>query len=205
MAGQAIRLANELVAHLKSLERTRTKMEELLTERAIVRRDIEQVYKGLYLDAITSLEELIENLFIGLLVGRLVSGISGVVPRVSFKSDRVAREVVFGGQNYVDWLPYYHTQQRAKAFFRNGLPFTSLEKADTNQLERLLYVRNAIAHKSRHSQKIFERKVIQHIPLTPREKTPAGYLRSIYRGAPVQTRYEELVTEMVAIARKLCQ
>jgi hypothetical protein len=71
-------LVNDLVAHLKSLEWTRTKMERLLSEGAIVRRDIEKVYKGLYLDAITSFEGLVEELFLGLLVGRLVSGIAGV-------------------------------------------------------------------------------------------------------------------------------
>ncbi len=70
MARPAMSLANKFIGHLNHLEKTRTKMEKLLTTGAVVRRDIEQVYAGLYLEAITSLERLIENLFIGLLVGR---------------------------------------------------------------------------------------------------------------------------------------
>jgi hypothetical protein len=46
-------------------------MEKLFSKGAIVRRDIERVYEGLYLDTITSLENLIERLFLGLLTRRL--------------------------------------------------------------------------------------------------------------------------------------
>jgi hypothetical protein len=87
MAKPAISLAHKFIGHLNYLEKTRAKMEKLLTTGAIVRSDIEQVYAGLYLEAITSLERLIENLFIGLLVGRIAPSSSEIVPRVSFKSD----------------------------------------------------------------------------------------------------------------------
>ena len=204
MAKPAISLAHKFIGHLKYLEKTRAKMEKLLTTNAIVRRDIEQVYAGLYLEAITSLERLIENLFIGLLVGRIAPGSSEIITRVSFKSDRVAHNVVFGGRNYVDWFPYHHTGQRARAFFRNGLPFTSLERTD-RKIERLLYIRNTIAHKNSHSERIFEQKVIGTLPLMPREKTPSGFLRSIFRTAPVKTQYENLVEEMASVALKLCR
>jgi len=205
MVRPAISLANKFIGHLNYLEKTRAKMEKLLTTGAIVRRDIEQVYAGLYLEAITSLERLIESLFIGLLVGRIAPGSSEIVQRVSFKSDRVARDVVFGGRNYVDWLPYHYTEQRAKAFFRNGLPFTSLDRADKRQVESLLYIRNVIAHKSSHSERMFEQEVIGALPLMPRERTPAGFLRSIFRTAPVKTQYENVVEEMVEVALKLCR
>ena len=112
--------------------------------------------------------------------------------------------MVFGGQNYVDWLPYRHTEQRALAFFRNGSPFTHLNGQDKALIEQLLYVRNAIAHKSDHAKRMFDEKIISTLSLTPREKTPAGYLRSIFRTAPNQTRYEYLILEIAAVAQKLC-
>lgn len=168
-----------------------------------MRRDVEQVYAGLYLDAVTSLENVIEELFIGLLVGRIRSVQSNTVPRVTFKSSEVAREVVFGGQNYVDWLPIDRTEKRAKAFFRNGTPFTNTVSY-RGTIEGFLSVRNAIAHKSSHSQRVFEQRMIDSMPLISREKTPAGYLRSIYRSAPTATRYEYLVSDMGVVARELC-
>ena len=203
MAKPATSLANALVGHLKALEWTRSKMETLLARDVIVRRDIERVYEGLYLDAITSLENLIEGLFLGLLTGRIVHS-SSVVPRVTFRSDRVARDVVFGGRNYVDWFPYRYTEQRARAFFRSGIPFATLDKAHKTQLKNLLYIRNAIAHKSSYAKRTFEQEVIGSLLLTPRERTPAGFLRSRFRIAPVQTRYENLVADMVSIALELC-
>jgi hypothetical protein len=204
MAKTAISLADIFVGHLKALEWTRCKMEKLFSKGAIVRRDIERVYEGLYLDTITSLENLIERLFLGLLTRRLFHNSSSVVPRVTFRSPLVAREVVFGGRNYVDWFPYHYTEQRAKAFFRDGAPFSYLENPDKRLLENLLYIRNAIAHKSGYSKSKFEQEVIGTTPITPREKTAAGFLRSRFRIAPVQTRYENLIADTVIIARKLC-
>ena len=204
MARAASTLADSYISHLNGLNQTRRKVERLFNAGELVRRDIEQVYSGLYLDAVTSLENLIENLFIGLLVGSVAPTHSGINPRVTFKSPLIAREIVLGGRNYVDWLPFDHTEKRSKAFFRNGAPFTNLEKADKGQMDRFLSVRHAIAHKSSHSQRVFEQRVIGSAPLTNREKTPAGFLRSVFRVAPVQTRYESLMDDMQIIARKLC-
>ena len=205
MPRPAINPAHSFSGHLRHLEKTRAKMEQLLDQGIIVRRDIEQVYEGLYLEAFTSLERFIEDLFLGLLVGRLQASSLSIVPRISCSCDRVAREVVFGGDNYVDWLPYERrTERRAEAFFRNGLPFKSLQKADKQQLDRFYCIRNAIAHQSTYSRQKFESDVIGSIALTPRDRTPAGYLRSKFRTAPDQTRYENITNEMGDIAVKLC-
>lgn len=204
MATPATRLANDFVSHLNGLDQTRRKVESLFGGGALVRRDIQQVYAGLYLDAVTSFENLIEKLFIGLLAGNVTSTNAAVVPRVTFGSSIVTREIVFGGRNYVDWLPFDFTEKRAKAFFRNGMPFTSLVKSDKGEIDRFLAVRNAIAHRSTHSQHVFEQKVVGSTPTTQREKTPAGYLRSVFRVSPTQTRYESLVGDMATVAQKLC-
>jgi hypothetical protein len=204
MPRPASALAEDLVGHYKYLEKTRTKMERLFNSSALVRRDIEQVYAGLYLNAVTSFEQFLESLFIGLLAERISPSLDTVVPRVTFRSDRVARDVVHSGRNYVDWLPYSYTEQRAKVFFRGGRPFSLLTPDEKRTIERIMYTRNSIAHQSKYSQMVFESKVLGSLPLAPRERTPTGFLRSRFRTAPVQTRYELYVTEMAAIARKLC-
>ena len=79
-------------------------MERLANTGHIVRRDIEQVYSGLFINAMTSFENLIEELFVGILVGRIQPRTKTIVPRISFESNRIAREVVLGGRNYVDWF-----------------------------------------------------------------------------------------------------
>jgi len=204
LARAATSLVNKFIGHLNYLEKTRSKMEYLFSRNHIVRRDIEQVYAGLYMEAITSLETFIENLFLGFLVGQLIHKSNEVVHRVSFKSYLIARKVVYGGNQYVDWFPYYRTEKRAAAFFRNGYPFTYLDNMDKQQIEKILYIRNAIAHKSNYSLNKFEKEIIGSSILMPRERTPSGYLRSVFRTAPNQTRYEELIIEMSIISRKLC-
>lgn len=196
---------DKLISHLNNLNKTRKKMEVLLKRGVIVRRDIEQVYEGLFMGSITSLENWLENLFIGLMVGRIKHNSPLVVPRVSFNSDLIAREVTFGGRSYLDWLPYgKYTTKRAKAFFRNGVPFTNLGNRDIKKLDILYTIRNAIAHKSHHSLRLFQEEIIGSNPISQQERNPAGYLRGIFRIAPSQTRYENLITEMVLTVKKLC-
>lgn len=203
MVRPAIHLAEDFAGHLHSLGAISNKMEQLFAQGNVVRRDIEQVYSGLYLDAYTHFERLIENLFIGILAGRLLSAVPGVAPRITFKSDRVARDVVNGERNYVDWLPYFHTENRAKAFFRNGLPFTSLAKSDKDQIVQLGILRNVIAHRSYHSIRQFA-NLTEGLTLMVRERTPAGFLRSQYRAAPVETRFQNFTAQMATTAQKLC-
>lgn len=197
-------LSTNFIGHLNYLEMTRSKMEYLFSRNQIVRRDIEQIYTGLYMEVVTSLETLIEKLFIGLLVGNLIHRSSNVIPRVTFRSSLVAREIVYGGRRYADWLPYDRTEKRANAFFRRGVPFTLLDNTEKNNIDNILCIRNAIAHKSNYSLEKFREKIIGQSILMPRERTPAGYLRSKFRIAPVQTRYELLVSNISSIAIRLC-
>lgn len=202
MARNASELASELNGHLRRLDSTRRKLEQLYSAGKIKRHDIEQVYVGLYLDAIVSFERFIEELFLGYLSGR-ISTPPQVHLRVTFTSSIVARDVVLSGKSYVDWFPYEQTIKRANAFFRGGIPFAILSKPDKNIIDNLMAIRNALAHKSNHSVNIFEKKILGSLPLTGKERTPPGYLRSVFRSAPIQTRYENLVIEMDLIAKKL--
>src|SRR3954465_4059393 len=100
-----------------------------------------------------------EELFLGLLTGGITAG-PKIHPRVTFRSVAIARDVMLSGKAYVDWFPYHHTEKRANAFFRGGLPFCSLEKAEVKSLERILTIRHAVAHQSRAARKKFEVEVI---------------------------------------------
>jgi hypothetical protein len=176
-----------------------------MNSRVIVRRDIEQIYKGIWLEACCSFEQFIEQLFIGLLLGRFVHPSRYVFPRITFRSDIIARDVLSSGDRYVDWLPYDRTERIALAYYRNGLPFKSLTTSDKNTISKICHIRNAIAHKSEYSKRIFQRNVIGSLNLPPKDRYPAPYLRTIFRMSPSQTIYESYAIEMASIAIKLCQ
>ena len=203
MPKPATTLSDAYAARLRTFERSRRKLERLLTAGQVTRHDVSLFYEGILLRTVTGFEGLMEELFVGLLAGGIAPG-RNVHPRVTFNSHLVAREVMLGGRAFVDWLPYQYTDKRAAAFFRAGFPFTNLEKADVKLLEKIILVRNAVAHQSRAARNKFEDEVIGSTPVLPIERSPAGYLRSIFRVAPAQTHYEEIASTCAILANKLC-
>ena len=204
MARPASALSDAYAARLRTFDRARRKLERLYTEGRVTRHDVSMFYEGIFLRTVTSFEGLIEDLFVGLLAGGITPG-RNVHPRVTFQSHAVARDVMLGGRAYVDWLPYNFTHTRAEAFFRGGFPFCNLDKPDKKLLERIVLVRNAVAHQSRSARGKFEEEVIGTAPVLPIERTPAGFLRTVFRTAPDQTRYEEMASTCAILARQLCQ
>ena len=171
-------------------------------------RDVEQVYRALFISTVTAFETFLEDLFLGLLVdGRgLTSERSTFSKRVIIRSPRVAREIVIGpNQKYVDWLPYDLTEKRARLFFGGGRPFTAVSAPERRLLKRCSAIRNRIAHNSRHSNERFQKVVIGTLAILPRNRTPARYLRSLFRLNPTQTRYENLAAEILRLARRLAK
>ncbi len=204
MPSPATSLSRRFSGHLRYLEYTRTKTERLLARGQLVNRDINQVYVGLYLEVMTSFERLIEDLFIGLLKGTYTVYAHPVVPLISFRSLTAVHPIIFRGREFMDWLPYKRTEERARQFFQNGVPFSCLEQRDKELIQKCMYIRNAIVHKSEHSLDMFERHVLSNQNLMSREKVPAGYLRSVFRATPNQNRYENVVQEIASMAAKLC-
>jgi hypothetical protein len=97
-----------------------------------------------------------------------------------------------------------HTHKRALLYLKDGKPFSDIQKPERETMERITIIRNAIAHQSDHAIKKFNDKIVGTLPLLPQEKKPAGFLRSIFRAAPRQTRFEFYVTELGRIATSIC-
>jgi len=203
MPRSATSVSDDFANRLRRFERSRAKLERLFLRGHVTRHDVSLFYEGIFLRTVTSFESLMEELFLGLLTGAIIAG-PKIHPRVTFRSVAIARDVMLGGKAYADWLPYHHTEKRANAFFRGGLPFCCLEKAELKSLDRILTIRHAVAHQSRAARKKFEIEVIGSAPLLPAERTPAGYLRSVFSAAPPKTQYEDIAGTCAILARKLC-
>jgi hypothetical protein len=166
------------------------------------------MYEALFISAHVSVETFLEDLFIGLLVQGhgVISSRADVVARVHVRLYKIARELIYGaGRNYVDWLPYERTINLAELFFRGGRPFNDLSPSQKDALFRGHTIRNAIAHQSRFSLGQFKRRVIGSTPLPPNERNPAGYLRGLFRTSPNQTRFSNLLAQLLLVARDLAR
>ncbi len=200
MPSKAITLANKFIKRTHELEITRAKMEDVLQAGHLDITDVEHVYAGFFLDVFTELETLIEDLFFGYLTGGIA--LAAINRNVKFTPATMAVDVVYAGKPYLDWLPYKdRTLKRAKLFFDQGQPFSSLTEQQMSNLNDYHIIRNAIAHKSLSAHKKFQ-DMINHFLLLPIEKTPTGYLRS--KPSATQTQYEIAVIELGIIANTLC-
>ncbi len=196
-------LADNLTKRYRTLNTTRLKIESLHQDERISKRDKAQFYEGLHLKTHVLFEAFIENLFFGLLLDRsAINRPNSIIPRVNFKSHIIARDVIQGGRNYTDWIPYDNTIKRANLFFRNGLPFSILDNRDKDDIKKSHIIRNAIAHESRHSLGLFTKHFVSNS--TPAsDRTPSGYLMGVLRISPLQTRYENIATKLLIVANKL--
>lgn len=185
---------------LARLEHTRARLERVFSDRRVLLTDVEAVYESLFLKATTGFENYLEDLFCGILHGRIQYRGSRVTPLVGIKSTQTLHRVLWGGDDYLDWMPYTRTIARAEAWLRAGRPFTDLDDGKRAKLKTMHVIRNAIAHSSDHVHEQFRRVVIGSQHLRVRERSPAGYLRSIYISTPRITRFEQLAGDLNEIA-----
>jgi hypothetical protein len=102
-------------------------MEDLFSKRIIAKRDLDSVYEALFLRAVTSFESFLEELFLGILEKRIrYKRTRSVSVKMSTKSRDALLEIVFQGDKYLNWLPFHHTEERAKRYLLDGRPFTDL-------------------------------------------------------------------------------
>jgi len=201
---EASLLATDFIRRAESLERTRLKAESLYLAGHFAKRDVAYIYEAIFLSLMTRFELLLEELFFGLLMGRRTSGDRRVRGKITTRSEVVMRQILLSGSHYLTWIPYRQTLYRASYYLSSGLPFSSLDDGERSFLAESVYIRNAVAHKSRHALNQFQ-KVGGVSRLPPRERTPAGFLRSQFRAAPAQSRYENVAANLGAIATKLCR
>lgn len=197
-------LFNSFRGRLASIETTRKKAEVLLRANSLSRRDVERIYCGLFLESVTNFESYIERMFLGILTTRIQHPSAQVRAKVSFRSDRLCKDVVYGRkQRFVDWLPYERTEENAAIFLENGYPFTKVPGDKKQLIKKIGIIRNAIAHKSPHSHKQFIKQVLSGTSYTSVEEKPGGYLRSIYITVPSQTRFQEAIITLLISAKTI--
>ena len=188
---------------LKNLDYTRKRMEALFQAGEITKRDLNSVYEALFLRAVTRFESFLEELFLAILERRVkYKKQRRVALKMKPKSRQALMEIVFQGDRYLDWLPFQRTADRASLYLFGGRPFTDLEQPEKDIIHKIITIRHAIAHHSKHATKQFQLKVIQSLPLLKGEKTPAGFLRSQVQ--PAINRFEVYISELVRIAADLC-
>ncbi len=198
------KLLKSLSYKLRDIEFTRLKVESLFREKVIVKRDLDVAYSGLVINAVTSFENYLEKLFFLIMSGKSLfhNDVQPIVRSISKLSEKDIRSLVLGDNRYINWLPYDLTVKRSSAYLVEGNPFKKLKGQDTESLKKIVKIRNVIAHSSPFSEESFQ-NLISDATLPPRERTPIGYLRSVYRTSPTMIQFQSLTGEIIRMSNKL--
>ncbi len=202
MPRPAAKLSKKLTARLARVGRVRGKYEDLCQREHITDDELEDMYETWFLQSHLAFESFLENLFIGLLVGRLTADRS-IRPRIQVRSDRVAREVIFAGKDYVDWMPFNSTKNRAEPFFRGGRPF-DLSEGDCTLLAEVQRIRNFIVHGSSHAERQYLKILDAHRVGVGRRKAGTFLRRHKTVGPPPETWFEYYLKVLGHSAHRLC-
>ena len=177
-------------------------MESLRASGRIALRDLNSVYEALFLRGITGFEAFLEGQFLAILRQKTNYPKSRVSLRMIPANDKALLEILRQNKEYLQWIPYRHTENRAKLYLTGGKPFSELTSGDKSMIKTVTTIRNAIAHSSAHAKAEFERTVIGSRALLRGERTPAGFLRT--DANPAQKRFETYMIELSRIAQILC-
>jgi hypothetical protein len=104
-------IAESFARRLQAFDTTRIKIENHVVSKDLALIDAERMYEGLFLNIHTSFEQFLENLFLGLLASHNGhrSSRADIIPRIKVTTLKIAREIVFHGNKYNDWMPYEKT------------------------------------------------------------------------------------------------
>lgn len=204
MAKSAEEVFSALQRRYIKLDRTSTRANDLHSRGMISGFDVEQIYSGVYLDAFVSLERFIEDLFLGYISGQVVAPSRAAKSLVAITPSSKVKDVLLGGKKFIDWIPYdQYTKKRAETYFSPNSKFRTLARQDEILLVQLHQIRNALAHRSTHSTDVFHRLVIGNLSISPLDKRPGNFLRTIFRANPSQTRLQYYLFEMLDVAKRL--
>lgn len=193
--------SRRLALDLSRLERLAEKSEEAYSSGLYTQRELEMVYEGAFIRAVVNFEVFLSELFVDILLGKTGHNRQRVVSRASVRSVQAAEAMIRVGRQFVDWLPYEHTEERAKALLRGGRPFTELNGNQRSNIGRWMIIRNAVAHSSNYSTARFRKSVANGRNLSPSERKPGFFLRSEVRRGVSQ--FHHIVEEMTTIAKVL--
>jgi hypothetical protein len=193
---------------LINLDYTRGRMESLYAQHRVSLRDVSAVYESLFLRAVVGFEEFCEELFFEILDGKTRYATSKVIIKFTAVSSAASREIVLHRQKYLTWLPFSSTEERVGLYFVRrgpdetaGRPFMEVQSLDKKTLEKIVLIRNVIAHRSAHAIRMFEQSVLADTALLAGEKTPAGFLRS--QSTPSKKRFEDYIETLASIAKQI--
>ena len=152
--------------------------------------DVELLYTSAFLSVCARWESFMED--------SLVEAACGCGSRkrtnyrhAEFRSRPTLRRLLlYPDKKYVSLPSLKAAIEVASMLVNEGRPLSQISEANQTYIQQAAWIRNAIAHQSDHSLRVFREKVPGVSSLPHAHRRPGRFLRTVFRSSPAQRRYE---------------
>ena len=184
------RYTGRLARRVDALNRCCKRVEDQFAQGRLQSRDVELLYASTFLSACTVWESMLEEALMEVVCGPKSSA-TGNYRFAEFRSKKHFRQILLqGDKDYLSLSSLKTLVGTAALFVNEGRPFAQISEPNQTLIRQAFWIRNAIAHQSEHSLKVFKGKVPGADSLPPNRRAPGPFLRSVFRASPAQRRYE---------------
>lgn len=152
-------LLADFAAELALLRSTHDKTIALQASGHLDAADLDYAIEALALHLHASFEAFLNDLFLDVLSSQ--SGLAHVASFVTLTDRSLVREILYGDDDQMEWLPTSRLLARASRFLSLGQPFTRLRYRKLEPIDNLRYVRNRIAHHGEKARETYETRIMR--------------------------------------------
>lgn len=154
-----------------------------------------QIVELALMKAFLTWEGFLEESFILYLLGKASPTGYAPVRHATPMNRQHAVELVASDARHTDWTAPSRVVSRATRFFKGGRPFVSVIRPQTNLLDNLKTIRNALSHDSEEAAEKFETFVRNELTFLPPSTTPGTFLATLKPHCASPTGYLQFYAE----------
>jgi len=195
--------ADSFRRHIDRLHRCTARLEQQLADKRVSITDVELLYTSAFLSVCARWGSFLEDSLVEVSCGR-TSRFRANYRLAEFRSRSALRRLLlFPDKDYISLPSLKHATALAALLVNEGRPFSQISEANQTHIQQAGWIRNAIAHQSDYSLRLFRDKVPGASSLPHNRQRPGAFLRAIFRVSPTQRRYEIYFTAFKSAASEV--
>lgn len=197
------KISKSFQRHIDRLAGCADRLEMLFDNHKVSVTDVELVYISAFLSACARWESFMEDTIIETSCGR--GSRSQTNSRyVNFRSHAALRRLLlYPDKDYISLPSLKNGIALASILVKQGRPLSQISESNQTHIQQAVWIRNAIAHQSDYSLRMFRDKVPGVTSLPQRSRRPGPFLRTVFRSSPTQRRYEIYFTAFKSAANEV--
>jgi hypothetical protein len=171
----------------------------------ITKAELDVLVEGVFIQAFTSLEELLEDVFLLYASGKKTVSNKSVKSYLNPKDISHARELVKSSMSFLEWNDPEKMLARFEIFLKSPNPLEHAIKANQTKFRTAKSVRNAITHRSVEAMDRYRRVVQAELRTAPiKLPAPGDFLIRRKPTMPNQTFLEGYLIDFETIGNLAC-